>query len=147
VATSRIERGLIRALIGTALAAALLSWVAVPIPRHLRGDPALPAVALDQVGLYRLEVTLLVFYGGLLMITPAYAGLVRGRLPIEISTRGAKFTEETSEAAERTEAAVQELKQTTLALAESLTAAHLEIERLREAEVSDSTQPGVDSKR
>jgi hypothetical protein len=132
---------------GAALAAALLSCAAVPIPRDPQGDPALPAVAFEQVGLYRLEVGLLVFYGGLLMITPAYAGLTQGRLPIEISTRGAKFTEETSEAAERTEAAVQELKQTTVALAERLTTAHLKIERLREEKGSDSTQPEVDSKR
>ena len=71
------------------MAVAFLSCVAVPIPHDPQGDPALPAVAFEQVGLYRLEVGLLAFYGGLLLITPAFSGLVRGRLPIEISARGA----------------------------------------------------------
>lgn len=142
-----MERNLVRMLVAVVLTIATWACAQVPIPNDTKGDPDLPAVALDQVGLYRLEVALLVFYGGLLLVTPAYAGLRRGRLPIEISARGAKFTEETGEAAEQTEARVRELKQTTVALTEGLAAARIEIERLTETHSSDSTQPGVDSKR
>jgi hypothetical protein len=80
----RHTRNLVRVLVGTALCTALSVCIAVPIPADL------PAIALLQPSLYRLEVALLVFYGCLLLLTPAFSGLIRGRLPIEISTRGAK---------------------------------------------------------
>lgn len=100
----RRTRNLIRAFVGTALCAALIAGTATPIPQDL------PAIAFQQAGLYRLEVALLVFYGSLLLITPAFSGLIRGRLPIEISTRGAKFAEEADQSDELVEAAIQELK-------------------------------------
>jgi hypothetical protein len=118
----------------------------MPVPRDAKGDLALPAVAFEQVGLYRLEVALLVFYGGLLLITPAFSGLIWGRLPTEISARGAKFAEGADRSAALNEAKIEELKRTTSALTEGLATVHLEIERLRHMEESDSTQPAVDSK-
>jgi hypothetical protein len=84
-------RNLVRALVGTALFTALVACAVLPIPDDL------PAVALEQAGLYRLEVALAVFYGCLLLVTPAYSGVVAGRLPIEISTRGAKFAAEATQ--------------------------------------------------
>lgn len=80
------SRTLVRILIGAALSLALAAAL-FPLPEDL------PAVALGQTGLYRLEVALAAFYGLLLLVTPVYAGLAAGRLPIEISTRGAKFAE------------------------------------------------------
>jgi hypothetical protein len=89
----RHTRKLIRIFVGAALCAALIASASVPVPVDL------PAISFHQAALYRLEVALLVFYGGLLLITPAFSGLIRGRLPTEISARGAKFSEEADRSA------------------------------------------------
>lgn len=83
----------------------------------------------------------------LLLITPAFSGLIRGRLPTEISTRGARFAEEADQSAELTDAKIKGLERTTDALAERLIDAHAEIVQLRGETVKDSTQREVDSKR
>lgn len=132
---------------GAVLCMALLAFVLVPVPEDAKGDPALPASAFGQTGLYRLEVALLVLYGSLLLITPAFVGLVRGKLPIEVSTRGAKFAEEADLSGGQGEAEVEELEQTISALVEGLAAVNMEIKRLKNASRRDSTQPEVDSKR
>jgi hypothetical protein len=137
---SQTERTFIRILIGTALCIAILTAVLAPA-----SEP--PATALGQPWLFRLEVSLLAFYGCLLLITPAFSGLIRGRLPTEISTRGAKFAEETGRAEELTDAKIEELERTTDTLAERLIDAHAEIEQLRSETVKDSTQREVDSRR
>jgi hypothetical protein len=121
----RYTRNLIRTLIGIALCAALIACAAVPIPEDL------PAVALRQVALYRLEVALLVFYGGLLLITPAFSGLAHGQLPIEISTRGAKFAGEADQSAELAETAVKELELSVGVLAEELNEAVVELDQMK----------------
>jgi hypothetical protein len=53
----------------------------------------LPAVALGQAAVYRLEILLALVYGGLLLLTPLFQGVFYGRLPIEISHRGARWPE------------------------------------------------------
>lgn len=73
------------------------------------------------------------------------SGLGRGRLPIEVSTRGAKFAEEVDQPGELAESKLEDLERTTRALTEGLTDAYIEIEELREAAAGDSTQPGVSS--
>jgi len=85
---------------------------------------------LQQPGLYRLEVGLVVLYGCLLIVTPAYSGLAAGRLPIEISTRGARFAAEADQAAERDEARIKELEHTTDLMREGLERARNEIRQL-----------------
>jgi hypothetical protein len=134
-------RNLTRVLVGAALCAALLASAATPVPEDL------PAVALGQAGLYRLQVTLLVFYGCLLLITPAFSGLIGGRLPIEISARGARFAEETEQSAELADARIDELEKATDALAGELITAHNEIKQLGKGTVEDNAQQEVDSKR
>lgn len=124
---------------------AVAAFATVPIPVDARKAPALPTVALEQPALYRLEVALVVFYGGLLLITPAFSGVVDGRLPIEISARGAKFAEEADQSAEVHRAALEELKRVAVDLSESLTLANLEIDRLNELSQRDNTMPRVDS--
>jgi hypothetical protein len=106
---------------------------------------ALPAVAIRQAGLYRLEVALLVFYGWLLLATPAFSGLVRGRLPIEISTRGARFAEGAEYSATLNEEKIANLERVTSDLAEGLRVAQFEIKQLDEAR-RDKRQPAVGSK-
>ena len=123
--TERHMRNLIRGVVGAALGTALTSCAAAPIPE----DP--PAVAFGQTGLYRLEVALLVFYSFLLLITPAFSGLIRGHLPIEISVRGARFEQKADRAAELNEAEIQDLKQRTTELADGLTLATAQIEQLK----------------
>lgn len=114
-----------------ALCVALAACAAAPVPEDL------PAVALQQAGLYRLEVALLVFYCGLLLITPAFSGLIHGRLPVEISVRGAKFEEKADHSVEAAEARVEELEQRITDLADGLTAASIEIKQLQKD--SDNT--------
>lgn len=136
----RAERNLIRILIGAALSVAILSAALAPAS-------ALPAIALGQSWVYRLEVSLLVFYGCLLLITPAFSGLVRGQLPIEISTRGARFAEEDERSAELDEAAIRKLEGDITDLARALADSQFETERLSKIIESDSRQQGVDSNR
>jgi hypothetical protein len=112
----RHTRNLIRVFIGAALGSAIVASAAVPVPDHL------PAVAFGQTSLYRLQVALLVFYGGLLLITPAISGLVMGRLPIEISTRGARFAEEADQSDELVEATIRELSSDIRHLADRMNA-------------------------
>ena len=88
-------------------------------------------MAFGQSGLYRLEVALLVFYGSLLLLTPAFAGLIRGRLPTEISTRGAKFVGEADQSAELAEAAVKELELKVGVLTEELNEAVVDFDRMK----------------
>lgn len=122
------ERLLIRIVVSGCLCAALLACALVPIPRDL------PSPAFEQAALYRLETALMVFYGALLLITPTFSALVRGRLPVEISTRGAKFAEEADQAAERNEATLKELQRSLKNLSDELTEADIEIARLKEGD-------------
>lgn len=87
--------------------------------------------AWSSAGLYRLEVALAVFYGALLLVTPALSGLTRGRLPIEISTRGAKFAEEADQSATLNEEKIEDLERVTDNLGEELRIAKFEIARLK----------------
>jgi len=118
-------RNLVRALIAVALCISLLAFATAPVPDDL------PALALKQTGLYRLEVALLVFYGALLFITPAFSGLIRGQLPIEISTRGAKFADEADRSTLLNEAAIKELERDLDRLTGDLSAATVDIDELK----------------
>jgi hypothetical protein len=144
---SRLERGLVRLFVALALASALLSFLLVPVPQDAKGNPDLPAIAFEQVGLYRLEISLLVFYGELLLVTPTFSGLIWGRLPTEISMRGAKFVEGAGQSADSNRVAVKELERTTDGLTEELEIATFEIKQLKELSRRDSTQPQIESER
>lgn len=120
-----VERLFVRILVSACLCIALLACALVPVPAEL------PSPAFEQAGLYRLEIALMFFYGTLLLVTPIFAGLTRGRLPIEISTRGAKFAEDADRSTARNEAAINELEQTVHGLADELFEASLEITRLK----------------
>jgi hypothetical protein len=117
-------RHFIRLFVGAVLCTALIACVIAPVPEDL------PALAFQQAGLYRLEIALLTFYGGLLLITPAFSGLARGRLPIEISARGAKFAEGAEQSAEQAEAKIEELKRKTSELEDGLAQAKVKIDHL-----------------
>jgi hypothetical protein len=132
-------RNLIRFLTGAALAAALIAAASMPIPE------VLPAVAIRQEPLYRLELALLVFYGWMLLVTPAFSGLVRGHLPVEISTRGAKFVEEADHSTRLHEEEMTALNRLTVDLSERLEIAEVEIKRLKEMPEGDNAQPEVGS--
>jgi hypothetical protein len=123
-------------LVGAALGAALLISSLVSLPEDASGDAALPTVAFGQAGLYRLEIALLVFYGVLLLATPTFLGLVRGRLPTEISMRGAKFEDKADRSTQLTEARINELKKRTDDLADELIMATIEIDQLKEGQVT-----------
>lgn len=135
---ARIARNAVRGLVTTALLAAVLCSFLAPAPAEL------PAVALNQPVLYHLELSLLAFYGFLLLITPAHSALAWGRLPTEISTRGAKFAEKADRSVEKVEAAVKTLEREHSWLIDGFETTREEIRYLRER---DNTQPEVDSKR
>jgi hypothetical protein len=140
-----VKRLVIRVLVALVASVAIAASASIPIPVDEKDHSALPAIALEQAALYRLEVALAVFYGGLLLITPVISGLVDGRLPIEISARGAKFAEEADQSAEVTQAAIEDLEEATISLSDGLTAANLEIKRLDELSRQDNTQQKVGS--
>ena len=71
------------------------------------------------------------FYGSLLLLTPIFTALTHGRLPIEISTRGARFAEDTDQSTARTQAAIKELEQTVKGLADELFEASLDITQVK----------------
>ena len=131
-------RNAIRCLVVAALLAALLGSGLAPAPAQL------PAAALGQPALYRLEIALLVFYGFLLLITPVYSALAWGRLPTEISTRGARFAERADRSADKIAAAVEALEHDNSLLAEGLRRTRHEIRKMA---ISDNTQPEVGSER
>lgn len=133
-----VERFLVRVLVATGLGLALVAFVVVPIPLGEDGDPDLPAAAFGQVGLYRLEVALLIFYGGLLLATPAFSGLIRGRLPVEISTRGAKFADEADRSTELATTAIETLDLRIREIDDGLTEARAEIDHFKQVR-SDNT--------
>jgi hypothetical protein len=103
----------IRLMIGALLVAALVTALTVAVPTVGEGAEKqvdLPSVALGQESLYRVEIFLLVFYGGLLIGTPAFRGIVGGRLPTKISARGAEFAEETAQTIAEAQKLVEELR-------------------------------------
>ncbi len=67
-------------------------------------------MALGQVVVYRLEVLLALVYGGLLLLTPLFQGLLYGRLPIELSHRGAKWPPPAEEAMAELQGEIGELE-------------------------------------
>lgn len=141
-----VERTFVRILVAAALGSAIIACAVVPIPRNAKGDSALPAVAFEQPGLYRLEIALLVFYGVLLLATPAFSGLIRGRLPTEISARGAKFADGLDQSVEDAQRSINKLEKKTTYLMEELELANQNIKQLARCS-GDSTQPAVDSGR
>jgi hypothetical protein len=88
------------AAIRTAIPAGALIALALGI--FLPANHDLPAVALGNRELLWAERSLLFFYGFLLLCVPLLRAL-HGELPIELSTRGARY-------AETSEVVVEELK-------------------------------------
>jgi hypothetical protein len=82
-------------------------------------------------------MALAAFYGCLLLVTPAYSGVVAGRLPIEISTRGARFAAEADQTAERDEKLISELRLSVSQVVDGLTEARIELDRLRREVTED----------
>jgi hypothetical protein len=89
----------------------------------------LPTVAFGQAGLYRLEIALLVFYGSLALLTPTFSALAAGRLPVEISTRGARFAQEAERSVGQDEVTIKEMELTARRLREALAEASIIIGR------------------
>jgi len=83
----------IRIGIPTAGAAAIVIGIALPTSHDL------PALALGNRELLWLERTLVLFYGFLLLFVPVVRAL-QGELPIELSTRGARYAEASDDAVE-----------------------------------------------
>jgi hypothetical protein len=133
------QRTLVRLLVGIALGLALTTSILLPLPEEL------PNIALGQTSLYRLEIALAAFYGCLLIVTPAYSGLEMGRLPVEISTRGARFAEGADHWAKLENEAVKQLEKRVSELSQALADAIHKAEQRREVVADDNRQRGLDS--
>jgi hypothetical protein len=101
----RWERLAVRLATVVLFVAAIAVAIGISMPE---GD--YPAVALGQEAVYRVEILLALIYGGLLLLTPFFYGAMRGRLPIEISHRGAKWAVEAEEALDKAEKTIASLE-------------------------------------
>jgi hypothetical protein len=91
----------IRIGIPAAAAAAVVLGIALPTP------PDLPSLALGSRELLWTERTLVFFYAFLLFFVPVVKAL-QGELPIELSTRGARYAEASDDAVEELKARLSE---------------------------------------
>jgi hypothetical protein len=129
------SREAVRWIIVALLVAAIGVSATVRIPTRASGSDQivdLPDVALGQPAIYRLELFLMAFYGGLLIATPVYRAVIDGHLPIEISARGAKFAEETAGSINRIETTVDELRDRLLETEVKTTRNDVNIDQLAE---------------
>lgn len=127
------QRGFIRLLVGALTLAALLVAFKVSLPTKVVDGKEvldLPAVAIGQEIVYRIEAGVLLFYGGLVVLTPVFRGVILGRLPIEISARGAKFAEEVDESIGATQALVAAHQEQIAALETQALRSRLNIDQL-----------------
>ena len=97
-------RSTIRLTIPSAALAALIVGIAAPEPRPL------PSLALGSRELLWLERTLVLFYGLLLLLVPLLRALA-GELPIELSTRGARYADSSQQAIEEHERRLRGVEQ------------------------------------
>lgn len=84
------ERTAIRLGIPTLLLAATSGAVAVSL--HARGS-AIPAFAFSSRVVLAVQLALLFFYAALLLLVPLVRALAAGELPIELSMKGARWSE------------------------------------------------------
>jgi hypothetical protein len=92
------------------LATAALFLFALVLALTAPAPDDLPAVALGQTAVYRLEILLTLVYGGLLLLTPLFQGVLHGQLPTELSHRGAKWPPPAQEAVARLEEQIGQLE-------------------------------------
>jgi hypothetical protein len=122
-----VPRWLIRFVIAALGVAALLLAVTANAPDQL------PSIALGQVPMYRLELLLGAFFGGLLVATPLLQGVINGRLPTEITARGAKYDpEEVSEGLGALEDRINALEDALTKTGGEAIALRAEVEELKE---------------
>jgi hypothetical protein len=83
-----LPRWLIRVVVG------LLGTLCIAFALLARAPDRLPSLALGQEVIYRLELLVGSLFASLLVATPLLQGVINGRLPTEITTRGAKYDPE-----------------------------------------------------
>src|SRR4051812_26294697 len=93
--TNNPRRWVIRAtiLIGFS-ASAWFAFARANVPKGPDGKDQLPTVALGQELIYRGELLVAAVFIALLVLTPLIQGVINGRLPTEITARGAKYDPE-----------------------------------------------------
>jgi hypothetical protein len=142
---SRGERRAIRCLTAILVVVSMAAALQVGVPKKVERSGTsstgtrsgkvvndLPATAAGQTSLYRFEVGLAVFFAGLLVLTPAFVGVIRGRLPIEMSLRGWKFGEEAAATDKAMQASVRKIENRLDIVEPDLAQAKLRIKKIRE---------------
>jgi hypothetical protein len=103
----QIQRWIVRIAVGAL--AAVAGYFAVSFTIHPHAH--LPSVALGQPLVYRVEICLAIAYGGLLLLTPLFHGLIRGTLPSRISQQGAEWPQAVSATKENIDDLEEAVKQ------------------------------------
>jgi hypothetical protein len=85
------ERAAVRWGVPALLAVSCVGAAAVSL--HARGSD-IPGFAFGSHVVLAVQIALIFFYGGLLLLVPLVRALSDGHLPIELSLRGARWTEE-----------------------------------------------------
>jgi hypothetical protein len=134
----RGERQAVRVVVALVIVLAALSFLLIQVPGPKK-HPEIPAVALGQPEVYHLEIALVVFYGVLLLVTPVFWGLMRGRLPTEISSKGAKFAVDVDQSIEAAEKRIDDQAKGTEKLVKELVTARVEIADLAKSVNAEST--------
>jgi len=86
-----IERWIVRVYVAAAFVAAIAATVALEVP------DTLPAITFHTELVFVAERGLVLFYVALLAMLPLVRSVSRGDMPIEVSTRGARYQELTTE--------------------------------------------------
>lgn len=85
------ERLLVR--LGTPVLLLVSCAGAVAVSLHT-AKSEIPSFAFGSPVVLAVQVTLVLFYGALLLLVPVLRALFNGELPVELSVRGARWTEE-----------------------------------------------------
>lgn len=89
-ATRGAERTVVRVGTPVLLLASAIGALAVSL--HI-DDAAIPSFAFGSRVVLAVQVALILFYGALLLMVPLTRALFHGDLPIELSLKGARWTE------------------------------------------------------
>src|SRR5947209_13995623 len=104
-------RHAVRFVVPGAAVAAITLGIALPVPHSL------PGPALGSRELLWVERAILFFYGFLLLFVPVLRAL-EGVLPIELSTRGARYAEASDDAIEEIVARLEDAEDLLYSLSE-----------------------------
>jgi hypothetical protein len=129
-------------IVGAFGAAAWFAFGEAAIPEDAYGKAQLPAVALGQTFIYRVELLVATVFAGLLLLTPLLQGLLNGRLPTEITARGAKYhPEDVAAGLAEAQKRIDKLEATLASDVGALVAVKADVQALKRAQSATAARP------